>query len=195
LTYGYFMNPAHHLYLEAVQRCGLQIARRPTGGGLIFHLTDWAFSVLIPAHHPHLSKNTLENYAWINRCAAQTIACFTSRPLEPRLFDPKIFCQNKGCSPFCMEKPTQYDVIINGKKVGGAAQRRTKRGLLHQGSLSLRFPPIEFLLQVLKEGERVAKAMRENSFCLLAEQATLAELMEARFQLKQLLISKIAPNV
>ena len=41
-----------------------------------------------------------------------------------------------------MAKPTPFDLVIEGKKVGGAAQRRTRKGLLHQGSLSVCPPPI-----------------------------------------------------
>ncbi len=54
LTYGYFIQPSDFLYLEEIQKQGIQIARRPTGGGIVFHLTDFAFSILIPTHSPYL---------------------------------------------------------------------------------------------------------------------------------------------
>jgi lipoate-protein ligase A len=37
----------------------------------------------------------------------------------------------------CFEAPVQYDVVVAGQKVAGAAQRRLRRGLLHQGSVLL----------------------------------------------------------
>ena len=35
----------------------------------------------------------------------------------------------------CFTNPTRYDVLHNGAKVAGSAQRRTQDGILHQGSL------------------------------------------------------------
>ena len=32
-------------------------------------------------------------------------------------------------------KPVRADVMLNGRKIAGAAQRRTRAGLLHQGSI------------------------------------------------------------
>lgn len=187
LTYGYFTDPIRYLHLDVLQREGLQKARRPTGGGIIFHLTDLAFSVLVPASHPNFSLNTLDNYAFINQQVAKVITHWMGHSLQPELLAVEPLCVSQDCHAFCMAKPTQYDLILNGKKVGGAAQRRTKQGLLHQGSLSLLFPPSDLLRHVLKNQEIVLNAMQEHSYCLLAKQATIQDLNHARQQLKKLL--------
>ena len=36
----------------------------------------------------------------------------------------------------CFQKPDRGDVVVDGRKLAGAAQRRTKWGLLHQGSIA-----------------------------------------------------------
>jgi lipoate-protein ligase A len=38
-------------------------------------------------------------------------------------------------SESCFANPVRADVMVNGRKVAGAAQRRTRAGLLHQGSI------------------------------------------------------------
>jgi lipoate-protein ligase A len=43
--------------------------------------------------------------------------------------------QGRGYSSHCFANPVRADVIVNGRKVAGAAQRRTRAGLLHQGSI------------------------------------------------------------
>lgn len=185
LTYGYFIDPARHLNLDAMQDCGLQKARRPTGGGIIFHLTDFAFSILIPSGHPKFSMNTLENYAFINQKVARAVAHFTSHSLKPELLMQEPQCVSTDCQPFCMAKATRYDLMMGGKKVGGAAQRRTKQGLLHQGSLFLQHPPIDLLKKVLINGELVIETMRQRSDYLLSRQVCLQQLLKAKLQLKE----------
>src|SRR5439155_4066795 len=36
---------------------------------------------------------------------------------------------------YCFANPVHADVMLNGRKIAGAAQRRTRRGLLQQGSI------------------------------------------------------------
>lgn len=167
LTYGYFMDPLKYLYLPALERYQILMARRPTGGGLIFHLTDYAFSILIPATHPSFSLNTLDNYAYINQKVIRAIQdlCPSSLSLS-----------EKGCcgNVFCMATPTQYDIVAQGKKIGGAAQRRTKKGYLHQGSIALTLPPAEMLKAVLKE-EAMLDAMQRHTYPLFTNRTELKQ--------------------
>ena len=60
-TYGVLVKPEQFLNLEAAKERGVTLARRPTGGGIVFHIWDLAFSVLVPANCLLFSKNTLEN--------------------------------------------------------------------------------------------------------------------------------------
>lgn len=191
LTYGYFTDPNRYLELEALEDCGLQATRRPTGGGIIFHLSDLAFSILIPASHPRFSLNPLNNYAFINQKVAEVISKFTTQRVRPELNQVETSCHDLNCLPFCMAKPTRYDLIVEGKKVGGAAQRRTRHGLLHQASISLLFPPIDLLRKILKNQESVVEAMQTHSHCLLSESATLQQLQAARQGLREILRTSI----
>jgi lipoate-protein ligase A len=166
-TYGYFNNPEEHLNLENVAKHGLDLARRPTGGGIIFHTHDFTFSAIVPSSHPRFSTNTLENYAFINEAVIDALAPLAA---PARLFHRGLPEKDSLSRQFCMAKPTQYDVMIDGKKVGGAAQRRTKNGFLHQGTISLAIPPLPFLRDVLKNNEVIIDAMLANSYCLLTDQ-------------------------
>jgi len=188
-TYGHFLNPYLFLKQEAIQGGKVFIAKRPTGGGIIFHICDFAFSVLLPASHPKFSINTLENYALINHAVISAIQNMQESPLELLQTDPVPL--DYASNFFCMAKPTKYDVIMGGRKIGGAAQRRTKQGLLHQGTISIALLPDSFLSEVLLPQTLVIKATEAHSASLLGSNWTSAELEQARKEMKESLQKSI----
>lgn len=181
-TYGYFIKPADFFH-----ECDIQLTRRPTGGGIIFHVSDFAFSLLIPANHPGYSLNVLDNYAYVNnRILSGLIDSFGG------LFETlkSNNCDYDPCVPFCMAKPTQYDLMLHGKKIGGAAQRRTKNGFLHQGSLFVGPAPIDLMKSVLKESDLIIEAMQKNSHSLIEKEMSTEALEALRSTLQKMLIQQ-----
>jgi lipoate---protein ligase len=162
-TYGYFIDPSEYLNLDKTRDHRISLARRPTGGGIIFHIWDLAFSFLLPSKHPRFSLNTLDNYRFVNEAVLEVMKDYLklSEPVE------LISGDMPGTSHFCMAKPTIYDVVYQGRKIAGAAQRRMKNGYLHQGSISLAQPQVEILQDVLKSKEDIVPAMLAYSFAPL----------------------------
>ncbi|MBB63882.1 MAG: hypothetical protein CMO81_02340 [Waddliaceae bacterium] len=190
-TYGHFIDLEKYINLEEAKKLQVNFAKRPTGGGIVFHSYDLAFSVLIPSSHPCFSTNTLENYALVNHAVIDAIADFRGENTRASLLPEEPLALDQPSYNFCMAKPTKYDVILDGKKVGGAAQRRTKKGFLHQGSISLGQLPAEFLSRVLLPNTRVLEAMQENTFSLLGEDI----LKENLFQARKFLEKSLAKNL
>ncbi len=186
-TYGYLTKPEQYLNLQKVDEEGVSLARRPTGGGIVFHIWDLAFSVLVPAHCPLFSQNTLANYALVNNTVQRAVEEFAGGVLTASIIAEDALALDASCKRFCMAQPTKYDVVWNGFKIAGAAQRQTKMGFLHQGTISLKTPDLTLLENVLLPGSRVLEAMKANTFTLLPEGATDQEYQEARNQIKQLL--------
>lgn len=172
-TYGYFVNPADFLNLEVAAEKGLSLARRPTGGGIVFHLWDLAFSVLVPAGHPHFSENTLDNYAYVNNTVLSAVADFLEERPKLDLISQDATALDASSTRFCMARPTKYDVVFQGKKIAGAAQRKTKQGFLHQGTISLKFPSRQYLEEILLPSTKVLEAIEANTFPLLTEEEDL----------------------
>lgn len=182
-TYGYFIKPEEFFYLEVANQKRFQLARRPTGGGIIFHTSDFAFSILIPTTHPAYSLNTLSSYAYINSRVSQVIESYFSSQntlhIPPESDDPSNIYKK-----FCMAHPTQYDIMIGGRKVGGASQRKTKQGILHQGSIALGVTDQNLLEEILKEGIAISKEMKNQTYPLLGHHCSRKELREAKETLK-----------
>ncbi len=186
-TYGYFANPFLLLSEEGIKKWQVQLAKRPTGGGIIFHHCDLAFSILLSSSHPAFSLNTLANYALINNCVIEAITRFSGSQSFPTLLKNEAIPLDQQCQCFCMAKPTKYDVMIAGKKVGGGAQRRTKHGLLHQGSIALSLPSDDFLQDVLGSPAAIQTAMYRNSYPLLGLNCSEWDLKEGRREMQSIL--------
>lgn len=109
------------------------LVRRPTGGGLVPHDSDWTYSVAFPPNHFWYALKAVESYErvhlWI-RDAFAKIGVTTE--LSP--------CCKKEIPGQCFIGAEKSDVLWHGRKIAGAAQRRTKTGLLIQGSVQP--PPI-----------------------------------------------------
>jgi lipoate-protein ligase A len=195
LTYGHFIEPEDYLRPNGLLEWGYEAARRPTGGGIIFHTGDLAFSVLIPINHPSYFANTMASYAVINGAVMRAVEVFMrqrGRPLS--LLERSPQPAQAAAERFCMAHPTRYDVMVGGCKVAGAAQRRTRHGVLHQGSICLTTVASACLEAILAHGE-VVQRIKETSYPLLGDRACPEEVAEARHALRCLLQNEIKKGV
>jgi lipoyl(octanoyl) transferase len=128
-SFGYFQK-----YAE-VERATLlrPLVRRPTGGGIVPHDADWTYSFAVPPGHEWHSLKAEESYRHIHewiRCAFAELNIKTE--LAP--------CRKKSAPGQCFVGYEKFDLLWNGKKIAGAAQRRNKLGLLIQGSVQSPLP-------------------------------------------------------
>ncbi len=191
-TYGHFIDPSSFLNIEQAAKLSLQLARRSTGGGIIFHLWDMAFTVMVPASSAEFSSNTLDNYAFVNNAVLGAVKEFLGDKLPVALTPDDFSPWDASCSQFCMAKPTKYDLMWEGKKIAGAAQRKTRAGFLHQGTISLVLPPADYLEKVLLPGTKVKEAMFAHTCPLLGRSAASKELAYAKGRLRELLATHLS---
>ena len=191
VTYGYFVKPEQFLNLQELENQGIECARRPTGGGIIFHIWDLSFGILIPNGHEGYSNKALDNYQYINRMVQEAVQKVIQEegigllPIDPTH-------EKASVKHFCMAKPTIYDVMLGGLKIAGAAQRKKPQGFLHQGSISLAMPDFGLLDKVVID-PAVTEAMRVNTFALFEE---MKEPVHQRMSdaLKQVLVCHLSIN-
>lgn len=190
-TYGYFLNPYDFLNKQALKKKNVELAKRPTGGGIIFHVCDLAFSALVPAGHPRYSISTLDNYAFINKIVIKALELVLGGSTFELLHQDATPLDHSS-KQFCMAKPTKYDVIMNGQKIGGAAQRRTKQGFLHQGTICVAILPPHYLHEILLPNTRVIEAMHAHSASILGDAWSAKQLQEAKAEVKEALKKSIS---
>lgn len=190
ITYGYFAKPQELLNMEGVRIRNLDLAKRITGGGITMHFCDYAFSFLMPAGHPLYSENPLNNYQLVNSFVKNAVTDLIEQKEKLTYFQELSKNQKARNLNYCMAKPTQYDVVYEGKKIGGAAQRKTSKGFLHHGTISIALPDPKFLRSILKE-EVACTAILENSFSFISNHLDQKQLNEYRNKIQEKLINVI----
>jgi len=111
------------------------LVRRWTGGGIVFHGKDLTYSIVIPVDEPAFGESSMSIYEKIHRGLADALEETGRQPVLTAHADRSGGTGINVPGYSCFENPVRADVMIDGKKVAGAAQRRTRRGLLQQGSI------------------------------------------------------------
>jgi len=123
-SFGYFQKIAE------IEKATLlrPLIRRPTGGGLVPHQADWTYSLAFPPGHPWHALHARESYEKVHQWILRSLARLGfAAELAP--------CCRQELPGQCFAGYEQFDVLMRGRKIAGAAQRRTRSGLLIQGSL------------------------------------------------------------
>ncbi len=145
-TFGYSQ------HFSEVERVTLlrPLIRRPTGGGLVPHDADWTYSLIFPPHHSWYALKAVESYERVHEWIRDAfLKMKVATELSP--------CCKKEIPGQCFVGAEKSDVLWHGRKIAGAAQRRTKSGLLIQGSIQP--PPIS-----------LAKADWQKAMCDVAHE-------------------------
>ncbi len=136
LSLGRYQDAADVLDLARCQQAGLPVVRRVTGGGVIYHADELTYSlVCAPTDLPPaisikesfrvLTGFLLAAYRKLGLIADYAVdAAPAQAPLGERM-------------AFCFAGHETYDILVNGKKLGGNAQRRLKQAVFQHGSIPL----------------------------------------------------------
>jgi len=123
-SFGYFQR-----YAEVSRATPLRpLVRRPTGGGIVPHDNDWTYSLAFPPSHPWYALKAIESYRRVHdwlRAAFEETGITATLASEAQ----------KQVAGQCFSGAEQFDVLLRDRKIAGAAQRRTRDGLLIQGSI------------------------------------------------------------
>ena len=123
-TFGYFQRIAQIERLTLLR----PLVRRPTAGGLVPHDADWTYSLVFPAGSAWYALTAIESYQrvhrWIEKAFGR-LGVATELAASARRAEPG----------HCFAGHERYDVLWQGRKIAGAAQRRTRDGLLILGSI------------------------------------------------------------
>lgn len=117
-------------------------AKRMTGGGVLFHGHDLSYSLIVPTSYLE-GLSVKGSYEVI---CSFLLNFYNSLNLQAS-FAKDIEAITLSKSQFCQVGFEAYDIIVNGLKIGGNAQKRSKKFIFQHGSI-----PIEPTLKQLEVG-------------------------------------------
>ena len=124
------------------------VVRRITGGGAIHHVGELTFSLAADADHDLFRGPVQRSYERIHAALVGALAVLGLRAGMRR--DQAVQSDREG-SGMCFHKSTPLDVVWDGAKGIGSAQRRSRGRVLHHGSIKMRSTPLEGSIATLAE--------------------------------------------
>lgn len=163
LTIGVSQNFSNYTFIENPNEIG---AKRITGGGILFHGHDLSYSLVIPTE---ILKNFSIKQSYENICSfilkfykyLGLNVCYAKDDENIQL----------SKSEYCQVGFEAYDILVNGKKIGGNAQRRTKKAIFQHGSIPI---------NRTKNDEKFGNSLEDVNINLTFEEAT--KLLIASFE-------------
>ena len=139
ITLGRAQDPARELDLTALARAGVGWAVRPTGGRAIFHEDEWTFSLATPLGSGGWADSAAAAYERTGRLLAAALQRLgvpaVLAPGSPR--GPGAPRARAGAAPPCFASTARHEILLEGRKLAGIAQRVSRGALLQQGSVLL----------------------------------------------------------
>lgn len=137
ITLGRAQDPSRELDLDRCRRDGVPWAVRPTGGRAIFHAQEWTCSLCARIDDPEWGGGAAATYARGSRLLAGSLAGLgVPAHLAPGTRGPAGFPRGGVAAP-CFASTARHEIVIDGRKLVGSAQRRGARALLQQSSVLL----------------------------------------------------------
>jgi len=173
LSFGRFQQPGEHIDLHEARRQGIACVRRMTGGGVMAHGGDLSYAMVLPRSSAE-KGGVKQNY--------RRLCGFLLRFYETLGLDAA-FAAERGVppspSPVCAAGHEPYDIVIDGIKVGGNAQRYANGMLFQHGSIPLKMDAERF--DALLRGASLKGTASLESFGVLADFDTLAGALKTAF--------------
>lgn len=159
ISIGYFQRMRGQVDLEACARLGVDAVRRPTGGRAVLHHHEVTYSVVVAASM--LPGSVEDTYL--------AISCGLAAGLRQLGIGVEMVPAQKArpSSAACFEAPSSYELAVDGKKLVGSAQMRSRGVILQHGSVLLDFDASQVAALLRFPSEQV----RRRTASLLAGKA------------------------
>jgi lipoate-protein ligase A len=159
LSLGYFQK--HEDRAKHIASNGCALVRRSSGGGAILHDRELTYSFTVPPEH-RLARTPTDLYHAFHGSLLETLGLLAGSNFELSAGNARVPAADE---PFlCFRRHAPGDVLLNGHKIAGSAQRRHRGAVLQHGSILLKrsalaaeLPGVQELTGVRIEPEILAR--------------------------------------
>ncbi len=131
---------------------GIPVVRRPTGGRAILHDEELTYSFAATTGSGLFSQGLLDSY---RKVAAAFNLAFQKLGVRAEAKDRREKGRVLAGSPLCFQSSSYGEILIEGKKVVGSAQKRWEDGMLQQGAVPYAFREDE-ICRIFGDGQHTA---------------------------------------
>ena len=142
VSLGRFQKSEAAVNAEACKRLGFDIVRRITGGRAVLHNKELTYSIIARTDNPLFPGNVLGTYKVI---AAGLLAGLRNLGIPAEIVSrggrhaDRVDKNAKDAA--CFSSPSWYEILVQGRKIVGSAQRRVSGAFLQQGSILMDYDP------------------------------------------------------
>lgn len=140
ISLGYFQKAQDVLRANNCLEHGVAFVRRITGGEAIFHGNDFTYSLVCSKDDLNLPESVKESFRVVSsflmnayRSYGVNVDFSIEQGIEPYTFS----LEKKRRSDFCFASNQDFDIVVEGRKIGGNAQKRRRNIIFQHGSIPL----------------------------------------------------------
>jgi lipoate-protein ligase A len=139
LSLGFSQKTLRVVDLDYCKSQGIEVVRRITGGKAVLHDQEITYSVISNDWNSFPSSDIGETY---RRIAMALLAGLREMGLETTLAQKTPSrASHLASSPSCFATTNHFEILCQGRKLVGSAQRRTRMAFLQHGSILLGIDP------------------------------------------------------
>lgn len=132
ISIGYNQDIENGINVDYCKKNNISIVRRLTGGKAVFHDNEITYSFILPENNNLIPFEVNESYRIIANAlviALKKIGINAEMKKTPE----------KIVTPICFNSLNWYEILVNGRKISGSAQRRFDGKVLQHGPILIDF--------------------------------------------------------
>ena len=176
ITIGYMQNPSELLNVTLLEERGITWIRRPTGGRAVLHYQDLTYSCIFPKTGHLMGSTVQQSYQIITRCLMDGLSRAGITCTSHDSYDQLLEVKREVKLP-CFLAPNRDEIMVEGKKLIGSAQKRTSDGVLQHGSIPISdyYRHLPSFLNISEKEQRIqTRLLRTKSTCIRELTPTLS---------------------